>query len=62
MTGKLMPQIVWVYRCVDGCDGVAWSLYKRNIEETARAHKNFSGHKGIISREDFALLDTNSNL
>jgi hypothetical protein len=56
MTGKLLPQQVWVFRCADGCEGLAWTIYKKRIVEIRKFHKLFTGHKGVVAREDFDLV------
>ena len=49
--------MIFVYRCNEGCEGIAASVIKSKVEEIRRAHKKSDGHDGTVSLEDKEVVE-----
>jgi hypothetical protein len=49
--------MIYVFRCDDGCEGIAASVIKSKVEAIRSEHKKTHNHKGSISLEDKELVE-----
>ena len=49
---------IYIFRCDDGCEGIAGSWDKRKVIAYKAEHYDLFGHDGIISKEDEEVIES----
>jgi hypothetical protein len=50
-------RVIYIFRCADGCTGIAASAIKSKMFDVLREHKKIYGHSGTVSLEDREFIE-----
>jgi hypothetical protein len=53
-----MSKKIWVFRCLDGCQGLQGSWDRHKVIKEKALHKETHGHRGEVKLEDQIVIES----